>query len=403
MAKEVLLSDAPGGGGGHGDFSAPPPPGGLGNFKGVMLCNRPTEVNLDRAVRDADAPPPFKSTVSATHNDLLGLNPKQRELHTDSHAKMRGPSAALRKHVKWLKELQKQMTDEKDAIDKDGQDAEKKKERMKKFCEKQREAVHTLLNADHEVTKEHLEEAVKTAGGPTKTTDGKRVKPLWAMTETEKEVHQEQEGNDLIGFAEDLDFDKYIGDLEFRQNLEVLKDRAGKLEKEQAAFKDELVNEFNADDESTAVGSPRNLDGDLLSGLEGSSLGVSEGADSLGGKRAKLQRTEDPDQVGPDWDSSTCCGDDKVQVSEGDKDMAARLLEMNPNLRGIHSEKSVQKVLQKQREKEEAKQLVDLVEHLQNNVAAPEPRIVVSDDTKGKAKKKVDPSMLPYLYRSPAI
>merc|ERR1711904_108392 len=111
------------------------------------------------------------------------------------------------------------------------------------------------------------------------------------MTEMEKEQHQEQEASELISFAEDLDFDKYIGDLEFRQNLEVMKDRAGKLEKEQASFKEELCAEFNADDESTAVGSPRNNE-DALSCLEGSSLGISEGVDGLGGKRSRRSRSD---------------------------------------------------------------------------------------------------------------
>jgi hypothetical protein len=282
MAKEVLLSDGPSGGG--GDFSAPPPPGGLGNFKGVMLCNRPAEITVDKAVRDANAPPPFKSTVSATHNDILGLNQKQREVTSDAQAKLRGPSAALRKHVQWLKQLQSQMTEEKDKIQQESEESEKRKAKMKKFCEKQREAVQTLLTSDHEVTQEHLEDALHHAGQSYKTKDGKRAKPVWAMTEKEKDEFQEQEASELMAFAEDLDFDKYIGDLEFRQNLEVLKDRAGKLEKEQVSFKDDICKEFNADDESTAAGSPRNND-DALSCLEGSSLGVSEGVDGLGGKK----------------------------------------------------------------------------------------------------------------------
>jgi len=272
---------------------------------------------------------------------------------------------------------------------------------MKKFCEKQREAVKTLLASDDEVTKEHLEHAVLKAGHPAKSKEGKRAKPIWAMTEQEKDEYQDTEANELIQFAEELDFDNYIGDLEFRQNLEVLKDRAGKLEKEQEAFKEDLCKEFNADDESTAVGSPRNCE-DAMSCLEGSSLGVSEGVDGIGGKKSRKLRS-DRDR-GIEWDSSTCCGDDQVtKASEEDRDMAKSLLEMNPNLRAIHSEKSVQMVLEKQREKEQAKQLVDLVEHLSTNVSAPEPVIVTSADTKGKANKKVDPSMLPYLYRSPAI
>lgn len=394
MAKEVMLSDGPSGGGGGGDFSAPPPPGGLGNFKGVMLCNRPTEVSIDRAVSGGDGPPPFKSTVSATHNDQLGLNPNRPQLNTDSQAKLRGPSAALRKHVKWLKQLQKEMGEERSKIDEEQVRAEKKKEKMKNFCEKQREAVKTLLNSEDEVTREHIEGAIEHAGAGTKTKDGKRVKPLWAMTEQEKDSFQEKESDDLLSFADNLDFDQYIGDLEFRQNLEVLRDRAGKLSKEQDAFKEAIVSEFNEDEDTTAAGSPREDGG--FDGLEGSSLGVPE-AD--GGKRYKRKGG---DEV-PDWDSSTCMGDESKVAASEDRELAAAILEQHPGVRGIHSEKSVQKILEKQREKERAKELVDLVEHLKKDASAPDPVIVTSSDVKGKANKKVDPSMLPYLYRSPAI
>eukprot|EP00746_Dinoflagellata_sp_MGD_P161736 gnl/MRDRNA2_/MRDRNA2_88993_c0_seq1.p1 gnl/MRDRNA2_/MRDRNA2_88993_c0~~gnl/MRDRNA2_/MRDRNA2_88993_c0_seq1.p1 ORF type:complete len:399 (-),score=123.22 gnl/MRDRNA2_/MRDRNA2_88993_c0_seq1:260-1456(-) len=398
MAKEVMLSDGPSGGGGGGDFSAPPPPGGLGNFKGVMLCNRPTEISMDKAGSGGDGPPPFKSTVSATHNDQLGLNPNRPPPSTDSEAKLRGPSAALRKHVKWLKQLQKEMSEERSKTDEEQMQAEMKKERMKKFCEKQREAVKTLLNSEHEVTKEHLEGAIEHAGVGKKTKDGKRCKPLWAMTEQEKESVQEKEADDLLSFADNLDFDQYIGDYEFRQNLEVLKDRAGKLSKEQDAFKEAIVNEFNEDEDTTAAGSPRELDGGF-DGLEGSSLGVPEGPDGV--RRPK--RNKQSDDGLPDWDSSTCVGDEAKVAHEEDREIAARVLEQHPGVRGIHSEKSVQKILEKQREKERAKELVDLVEQLKKDASAPDPVIVTSSDTKGKANKKVDPSMLPYLYRSPAI
>lgn len=398
MAKEVMLSDGPSGGG-HGDFSAPPPPGGLGNFKGVMLCNRPTEISVDKAVTGGDGPLPFKSTVAPTHNDQLGLNPtKVRESRMDPQAKLRGPSAALRKHVKWLKELQNQIAEDKEQYQQEEIQAELKKKRMKKFCEKQREAMNAVLTSDMEVKKEDIQEALLTAGAGTKGKDGKRVKPLWAMTEQEKEAHQEKEADDLLGFAEDLDFDKYIGDLEFRQNLEVLRDRAGKISKEQDAFKDALVSEFNADDENESTGVPFDAENGDIDGLDGASLGISEGVDSLGGKRSRRNKTDHQEDGRPDWDSSTACGDEQHGHAQ-ERDMAARILEMNPGVRGIHSEKSVQKILEQQR----AKEIVDLVDRLKNEVAAPDPVIVTSSDTMGKAKKKVDPSMLPYLYRSPAI
>lgn len=405
MAKEVLLSDGPGhSSGGHGDFSAPPPPGGLGNFKGVMLCNRPAEISMDKAVRDAEGPPPFKSTVSATHKEQIGLNPCKGEgLKMDDSLKRRGPSAALRRHVKWLKELQKQMGEERQKVEEDEVQEEARKSRLKNHCEKQREAVRQLLTSDCDITHEDLHHAVK-GGGEMKTKDGKKVKPLWAMSEEEKREFEAKEEDSLIEFAEGLDFDKYIGDLEFRQGLEVLKDRAGKLKKEETAFKDALIDEFNASEEaSTAVGSPREVD--LEHGIEGSSLGDGSEVRSQYSRASRSETKRNADGR-PEWDSSTNAGDERSKVDENDKEVAARVLESNPQIRGVHSEKAVQKIIEKQREqaeKEKAKEIVALVDQLKSEIAAPAPVIICSEDMQGKAKKKVDPSMLPYLYRSPAI
>merc|ERR1719335_1036722 len=61
----------------------------------------------------------------------------------------------------------------------------------------------------------------------------------------DKARKKEEEADDLINFAENLDFDKYVGDLEFRQALDALKDHHGKLSKLQESFKDELLRDFN--------------------------------------------------------------------------------------------------------------------------------------------------------------
>lgn len=47
---------------------------GLGNFKGVMLCNRPGDVEAERreAIQSDGRPPPFKNAISATHSDPVG-------------------------------------------------------------------------------------------------------------------------------------------------------------------------------------------------------------------------------------------------------------------------------------------------------------------------------------------
>merc|ERR1719389_603540 len=58
---------------------------------------------------------PFRSTISATEGEQIGLTPCKRMERTE--VKARGPSAALRRHVRWLKELQGQMNEDKAQVE----------------------------------------------------------------------------------------------------------------------------------------------------------------------------------------------------------------------------------------------------------------------------------------------
>merc|ERR1719181_234915 len=132
-----------------------------------------------------------------------------------------------------------------------------------------------------------------------------KSKPLWAMTAQEKESFEEEEADALVNFAENLDFDKYMGDLEFRQALDAMKDRAGKLAKVQDAFKDDLVRDFNTkvgddlEERSTSAGGSAL---DLEEGLEGASILGDLRSDGGGGRRRRERFNEDGR---PKWDSST--------------------------------------------------------------------------------------------------
>lgn len=63
-------------------------------------------------------------------------------------------------------------------------------------------------------------------------------RPAWALTQTaaetaveEKELNDEE---DLLSFAADLDFDRYIGDMEVRSVMDRLRQRIAEMEKEVA-------------------------------------------------------------------------------------------------------------------------------------------------------------------------
>lgn len=327
-------------------FSAPPPDG-LGNYKGVMLCNRPVDEAPARmrGVMDNNLPA-FKTTISPTEREQLGLVPTKKMEPRNTNVKTRGPSAALRRHMQWIKELQVQVADEQQRIVDDQEQGANRKQRMQVLFKQQRDAIRELKEkrGDDIDARELVD--IMNGGAKAKSAAKTRVKradrkPLWAMTEEEKANVEDEEAAALIDFAENLDFEKYCGDAEFRNCLQVIQDRAKKLEREQTRFKDDLIRDFNAqvDDEgdeygSAYTGSPRNSQ----NGDTGSRLG------DLPGRSVQIRRGDQPD-----WDSSTNCGDDRPQVDKDGRSDAGRVLDAMPQLKGIHSKESVQRIIEKAR------------------------------------------------------
>jgi len=412
---------------GGASFDVAPPMPDLGNYKGVMLCNRPSEAPKAGGGDDVGA---FRSMVAPTFGDQVGLTPAR---HFEPTVKKRGPSAALRRHVRWLRELQEQMREERDQGSQEEQDEEERRQRFKAITDKHREAVRDMMNERDDQQREdaQIERAAKlamrgaetAAAAPpgstapayaiaheshapaapaTKGGSSKAAKPLWAMTEKERENFEEEEGDDLINFAEGLDYDKFVGDMEFRSALHALKDRTGKLKKEQDAFKDDLLANFNTgedDDEyeeSTVAGSSK-----LEDGLDGQSLLGSEY--SVSSSRKARERRERHEQRDGDWDNSTNAGDDKFAKVESDvQEIAEIVMEHAPHMNKIHSKQSVTRLIEKARGKA-GSMPDDLVDLMRQEGGCVVPVITTSSDTQNRLHKPVDPSQLPYLYRSPAV
>lgn len=408
-------------------FNVAPPISGLGNFKGVMLCNRPGEISNPRAGPGGNEVP-FRSAVSAGHDEQLGLTPIR---DFEPTVKKRGPSAALRRHVRWLRELEGQMQQERAQVELDEQEDIIRKQKFKATFDQHREAVREMMaqrDAEMKAVETHCASARAAAKGIEVPVAGhtlplgaadlassstaeklkakkKVAKPLWAMTEQEKHNFEEEEADDLINFAENLDYEKYVGDLEFRQALEALKDRKGKLQKEQDAFKDQLLANFNAslndddgdDDASTAAGSAK-----LEDGLDGQSI-FGDLRSEYSAASSKRSRRQDNKDGRIEWDNSTNAGDDRPDIDPVVKQLAEVVLENAPQIRAIHSKESVQKIIARAREKAAIEPQTDLVDFMRHEGACPVPVITASSDTQNRLHKPVDPSMLPYLYRSPAI
>lgn len=116
MSKQLLINERPAdnngpsyggggadfgsGGGGGGDW----PKASIGNYKGVMLCNRPNELGQQRKPDRGDNLP-FNSRVMP--EDPLGWNPTKK-LFPKSIKKKIDPNNILLKHRRFLKGLEEQ-------------------------------------------------------------------------------------------------------------------------------------------------------------------------------------------------------------------------------------------------------------------------------------------------------
>ena len=72
----------------------------------------------------------------------------------------------------------------------------------------------------------------------------KSSKPAWAMSEKQQEEAKEEEIDELLEFAYDLDYDKYMEDFEIRQVFSIIKDRVQEIKKDQD-WKENIAKEWN--------------------------------------------------------------------------------------------------------------------------------------------------------------
>ena len=148
MSKQLLMNERPadtngpssynnGGGMGGGDDW---PKASIGNYKGVMLCNRPNEIGGPRKADRTGPGVPFNSRVQP--DEPVGWNPTKKLAPKNiGKRKKIDPNNALLKHKKFLKNLEEQRVKDKD--EKEIADAEKE-EKVTKFkdnAEKQRKKI----------------------------------------------------------------------------------------------------------------------------------------------------------------------------------------------------------------------------------------------------------------------
>jgi len=79
------------------------------------------------------------------------------------------------------------------------------------------------------------------------------AKPAWATTEKQQEEEKDADIDNLLEFAYELDYEKYMEDFEVRQALAVIKDRVTEI-KQEPDWKQKMAEEWNqANDDERRV------------------------------------------------------------------------------------------------------------------------------------------------------
>jgi len=216
------------------------------------------------------------------------------------------------------------------------------------------------------------------------------AKPAWAVTQKQQETDQEEEIDNLLEFAYELDYEQYMDDLEVRQALAVIKERVAEMKKDQD-WKEKIADEWNqankqegpVDEQQSVASYCKDLHS-LETGRSGASKYSVNTLVREERRRAKEQK---------DWDASVTSEMRKTTVEDK---VAARIamevLKDNKKLGGIHSAQSIQKLLQK-----EAKKLLDADGGVYN------PPIIAVTKDRERADLNRDVSNLPYLHKHPAV
>lgn len=349
----------------------------IGNYKGVMLCNRPFG-----GVSGA-----LKSNEVGVKAFGCGVVPAEIGAHVSLASKERHKikrpkkESALTKHRKWLAELQ----NTKDRLEyeyaMEMQAKQDQKDKFKKQEKSLRQTSRAILHAEDgselpqsdEKEPENNSPTVQQEAKDAKDTEVKKMKkvnkPAWAMASTAGNsaeddeladlIGDKDEMEDLLGFAKTLDYDRYMNDMEVKLMMEQVRKRILDLERQ-------VTQEEKRENDKEVEAARREL------------LALRE-----------LER-------GPQYDADEY---DEVDEDEVAREAARDVLKRDDDIKNVHSTKSAAALIKTAKDKKAGV-------NPDSGPAMAAPKIVVHDPNEGtrldgEAKNAV--SNLPYMHRNPAI
>ena len=148
---------------------------------------------------------------------------------------------------------------------------EQKEQKFREQAAKQRDKIKVLKGADPatleeaepiskplNLTEANLKAQSTSAKAPPsqapsqKSGKAKKAIPAWATTEKQQESAKEAEIDELLEFAYELDYEKYMEDQEVRMALAVIKDRVKEITKD-VDWKQKMADEWNQANEDENI------------------------------------------------------------------------------------------------------------------------------------------------------
>jgi len=182
------------------------------------------------------------------------------------------PNSVLVKHRKYLKGLEYNKNAQVENRMMDIHEKENKTQKFKENAAKQRTKIRTLKDAEMQddndqdfgqyeddlpapsqakssyLNAANLEEVASVKSAPkskaSKSKKGAPARPAWAVTEKMTEDNKEAEIDDLLEFAYELDYEKYMEDEEVRLALGAIKTRINKMTAENN-WQENMAEEWN--------------------------------------------------------------------------------------------------------------------------------------------------------------
>ncbi|KAJ0397924.1 hypothetical protein P43SY_006046 [Pythium insidiosum] len=335
----------------------------IGNYKGVMLCNRPFNGASSTLAKETRVLSTNNNSASSSTKlaFLAGLPTEPLGMNVPIHSepphavKRDKKNTALSKHKKWLHDLQKERARLQDAL---LEDEDEKRRRRDRFVQREAKMREAVRNSRPEVGDGDGDGDANADGKADPKAASRLRRPMWALTkETADEklgALEDAEADDLIDFANNLDIDQFLDDVE-------IKARVAQVEQQMAQL--QSIVEYEEAEEKRSEREAQRLE--------------ERSAPLTAADLARLDRLAKSDGADPDDDA---------------RSVASTVLSECKSIRSVHSVRSVAALTKRA----EAKLLAE--------DAPLQPRVVTIDEEQGvRLQIKTLPSNLPYIHRNPAI